>query len=404
MLVFSETMFDNTRMIERFLLKRLEKTLSFNASVALLGPRQCGKTTLAQCILSKQPAIYLDLESPQDLVRLSDPVAFFSQHEDALFILDEVQHAPHLFKTIRGIIDKNRRNGKKYNQFLFLGSASIDLLKQSSESLAGRISYIEMMGFNCLELPTQDTKVRNQLWLRGGFPDSYLAASDDDSMEWLENFIRSYLQRDIPQFGFNIPAERLRRFWTMVAHSQGETLNYSKLASNLGISDKTVARYLDILVDLFLLKRLEPWHANVKKRLIKSPRFYIRDSGILHKLLAIKSYDDLLSHPVVGKSWEGFVIDNILSIIPQHITPYFYRTLAGAEIDLLLDISNKEKWAVEIKNNTAPKIRKGFYQACEELNITRKFVIYGGSERFPMAQNTEAIGIVEFLKEVTKIS
>lgn len=391
-------------MIERLLLKRLEKALSINASVALLGPRQCGKTTLAQRILSKQPAIYLDLESPQDQAKLNDPVAFFSQYEDKLCILDEVQHTPHLFKTIRGLIDKNRRNGKKYNQFLFLGSASIDLLKQSSESLAGRISYIEMRGFNCLELPTQDTKIRNQLWLRGGFPDSYLATSDADSMEWLENFIRSYLQRDIPQFGFNIPAERLRRLWTMVAHSQGETLNSSKLASNLEVSDKTVARYLDILVDLFLLKRLEPWHANVKKRLIKSPRFYIRDSGILHRLLSIKSYDDLLSHPVLGKSWEGFIIENILSIIPQHVMPYFYRTSAGAEIDLLLHISNKEKWAVEIKNNTVPKIKKGFYQACEELSITRKFVIYSGCERFPVSNNTEVIGIVEFLKELGKIS
>lgn len=362
-------------------------------AVALLGARQVGKTTLAQAIAQDRTSIYLDLESPEDLVKLSDPTAFLSPHGDKLVILDEIQRSPDLFKVLRGLIDKNRQAGRKGEQFLLLGSASMDLLRQSSESLAGRISYIEMTGLNLLEVPAQKPADIHKLWLRGGFPESFLANTDAFGMDWLENLIRTYLERDIPQMGFRVPAARLRRLWTMLAHLQGETVNFSKLAGNLEVDGKTVSHYLDILIDLLLVRRLEPWYANVKKRLVKSPRFYIRDSGIVHRLLRISDYDALLSHPVVGKSWEGFVIENILSVLPGGVDAYFYRTAAGAEIDLLLKRSSKELWAIEIKKGTAPKVTRGFHQACEDVRATQKFVVYGGDDEFPVKHGTTVISL-----------
>jgi len=307
--------------------------------------------------------------------------------------LDEIQRVPDLFMVLRGLIDKNRQAGQGSGQFLLLGSASMDLLRQSSQSLAGRISYIEMSGLNSLEVAAQKPADIQKHWLRGGFPESYLANTDAFSMDWLENLIRTYLERDIPQMGFRVPAGRLRRLWTMLAHLQGETVNYSGLAANLEIDGKTVTHYLDILVDLFLLRRLEPWYANVKKRLVKSPRFYIRDSGILHRLLGIAEYDALLSNPVVGKSWEGFVVENILSVLPAGAQAYFYRTAAGAEIDLLLRLSGKALWAIEIKKGSAPKITHGFHQACEDVQATHKYVVYGGDGEFPVKHSTTVLSL-----------
>lgn len=362
-------------------------------AVALLGTRQVGKTTLAHSIAESRTALYLDLESPEDLLKLSDPSAFLSLHGDKLVIVDEIQRAPDLFMVLRGLIDKNRRAGRKGEQYLLLGSASMDLLRQSSESLAGRISYIELAGLNVLEVPATRPKDRQKLWLRGGFPESYLAESDALAMTWLENLIRTYLERDVPQMGFRVPATRLRRLWTMLAHLQGESVNFSKLGANLEVDSKTVSSYIDILVDLLLVRRLEPWHANVKKRLVKSPHFYIRDSGILHRLLGIGDYNSLLSNPVLGKSWEGFVIENILSVLPTHVEAYFYRTAAGAEIDLLLKLSGKELWAIEIKNSVAPKIKKGFHLACKDIKATRKYVIYGGEDEFPIAKDTTVLSL-----------
>jgi predicted AAA+ superfamily ATPase len=272
------------------------------------------------------------------------------------------------------------------------------LLRQSSESLAGRISYIEMSGFNAIEIPKKISADIRKLWLRGGFPDSYLASSDKESMEWIEMLIRTYLERDVPQMGFRIPATRLRRLWTMLAHLQGETINFSKLGGNLEIDGKTVSSYIDILVDLLLVRRLNPWYENVKKRLVKSPRFYIRDSGILHRLLNIANYNELISNPVLGKSWEGFVIENIFSVLPNSIETYYYRTAAGAEIDLILNISSKERWAIEIKNGLVPKIKSGFHQACEDVGVTRKLVIYGGDDEFPIQHDTTVISLVKFMK------
>ncbi len=383
-------------MLKRIVTSKLEKAINHVPAVALLGARQIGKTTLARAVSKGRPSIYLDLESPEDLLKLSDPATFLSSHSDKLIILDEIQRAPDLFMALRGIIDKNRRAGRKNRQFLLLGSASMDLLRQSSESLAGRISYIEMSGLNLLEVFKNKGDLK-KLWLRGGFPESYLSEDDSLSMSWLENMIRTYLERDIPQMGFKIPATRLRRLWTMLAHLQGEVVNFSKLASNLEVDGKTVSHYIDILTDLLLVRRLKPWHVNVKKRLVKSPRLYVKDSGILHRLLGILNHDSLLSNPVLGKSFEGFVIENILSVVPSGTESYFYRTAAGAEIDLVLKISSKELWAIEIKNGVAPKIGKGFYQACEDIKATHRYVVYGGDDEFPIQDNVTVISLQKMM-------
>lgn len=387
-------------MINRWITSRLEQTVGRTPAVALLGARQVGKTTLAQVLARDRPSIYLDLESPEDLVKLSDPTAFLGLHSDKLVILDEIQRAPDLFMVLRGLIDKNRQAGQKDGQFLVLGSASMDLLRQSSESLAGRISYIELTGLNILEVPAHKPADIQRLWLRGGFPESYLSGTDALGMQWLENLIRTYLERDMPQLGFRVPANRLRRLWTMLAHLQGETVNFSSLAGNLEVDSKTVSHYLDILVDLLLVRRLEPWYANVKKRLVKSPRFYIRDSGILHRLLGIADYEALLSNPVVGKSWEGFAIENILSVLPGGAEAYFYRTAAGAEIDLLLSLPNKELWAIDIKKGTAPRITRGFHQACADVQATHKYVVYGGDDEFPVQHDTTMISLQKIVRKL----
>jgi len=389
-------------MINRFILEKLDKTIKKVPAVALLGPRQIGKTTLAQTVAEGRASLYLDLESPEDLLKLDDPLSFLSRHSDKLIILDEIQRVPDLFKVLRGLIDKNRKAGKKGGQFLLLGSASMDLMRQSSESLAGRISYIDMGGLNALEVMSKKSSNVKKLWFRGGFPESYLAKSDTDSMEWLEMLIRTYLEREVTQLGFRIPAARLRRLWTMLAHLQGENINFSKLASNLEVDGKTVSSYIDVLVDLLLVRRLNPWHENVKKRLVKSPRFYIRDSGIVHRLLGIANNDELLANPVLGKSWEGFVIENILSILPNNVEAYYYRTAAGAEIDLILNISSKEKWAVEIKNGVAPKITSGFHQACVDIGANRKFIIYGGDDDFAVKNDITVISLVKFMRMLSE--
>lgn len=384
-------------MLNRHITENLQAAIAQVPAVALLGARQIGKTTLARFVAQDINSIYLDLEAPEDLLKLSDPASFLSLHADKLVILDEIQRSPDLFPVLRGLIDKNREQGRRAGQFLLLGSASMDLLRQSSESLAGRISYIEMGGLNVVEIDGSDES-RQKLWLRGGFPDSYLAADDAAAMDWLENLIRTYLERDIPQWGFRVPAARLRRLWTMLAHLQGETINYSKLATNLEVDAKTVTHYLDILTDLLLVRRVEPWYANVKKRLVKSPRYYVRDSGILHRLLGINSHSHLLSNPVLGKSWEGFVMENILSVLPRRAEPYFYRTAAGAEIDLVLKMPSSEIWAIEIKHGVAPKLSKHFTQICDDVGATRKFVVYGGNDEFPVGNDVMILSLARIME------
>jgi len=386
-------------MLERQITEKLQATIAQMPAVALLGARQVGKTTLAKTIAKEIDSIYLDLEAPEDLLKLSDPTSFLSAHADKLVILDEIQRSPELFPVLRGLIDKNREQGRSVGQFLLLGSVSMDLMHQSSESLAGRISYIEMGGLNLTEIDHYQQD-RQTLWLRGGFPDSYLAADDDLAMDWLENLVRTYLERDIPQMGFRVPAARLRRLWTMLAHLQGETVNYSKLASNLEVDAKTVSNYIDILTDLLLVRRLEPWHTNVRKRLVKSPRYYVRDSGILHRLLGINSYDELLSNPVLGKSWEGFVVENIHSILPSRAETCFYRTAAGAEVDLVIKMPSSEIWAIEIKHGVAPKLGKHYSQTCDDVGATHKYIFYGGDDEFPVGNDVKIISLLGLMERL----
>ena len=380
----------------------VQEALKRSPSVALMGPRQVGKTTIALNISEETKSVYLDLESRLDLSKVLDITAFHQANNDKLIILDEVQRLPEVFKQLRGIIDKERRKGKKAGQFLFLGSASIDLLRQSSESLAGRIAYIELFPVDGLEYAAYKPDDLNTLWLRGGFPESLLAASDKDSIQWRHDFIKTYLERDIPQLGPRIPAVTLERFWTMLAHLQGSVLNASHLARNLDVSGVTIGRYLDLMTDLLLVRRLKPWTFNIGKRLIRSPKIYVRDSGIAHALLNISTYNDLLGHPVKGGSWEGFVIENIMSVVPSGVQPFYYGTPGGAEIDLILEFSVNEKWAIEIKKCSSPSIGKGFHIACDDVKPHRRFVIYDGSDRFSLGEDIIAISLEEFMQEILK--
>ena len=379
-------------MIKRRIYSELIESINSNPAVALLGPRQVGKTTLALEVGNTRPSLYLDLETASDRAKLADAERYLGDHEDVLVILDEVHRAPELFQSLRGLIDRGRRRGKLAGRFLLLGSASIDLLKQSGETLAGRIAYLELAPFDALEVA--DDQMDN-LWLRGGFPSSFLANSDARSFKWRQDFIRTYLDRDIPQFGPQVPAETLRRLWTMLAHNQSTLLNAATLARGLGVDGKTVARYLDLLVDLLLVRRLPAWHRNVGKRLVKSPKVQVRDSGVTHALLGLTSKEQLLGHPVVGLSWESFVIETLLVVAPQGTEANFYRTSAGAEIDLVLTLPGGELWAIEIKRGSAPKLEKGFHFACADLNPKKRFVVYPGRERFPLDVRTEAIGLHE---------
>lgn len=389
-------------MIQRRLENEIRKALQRSPSVALLGPRQVGKTTLALDIADSIPSVYLDLENTLDLEKIKDIIAFHEENREKLIILDEVQRKPEVFTSLRGIIDKERRKGHKAGLFLFLGSASIDLLQQCSESLAGRITYLELHGIDTLEYVARSQERINTLWLRGGFPESLLAASDQDSLLWRRDFIRTYLERDIPQLGPRIPAQTLDRFWTMLAHNQGGVVNASQLARNLEVASVTITRYLDLMVDLLLVRRLQPWTFNVGKRLVRAPKIYVRDSGITHALLNISTYNDLLGHPVVGGSWEGFVIENILSVAPPNALPFYYGTPGGAEIDLILEFSGSEKWAIEIKRSSSPSLSKGFHIACEDINANRRYVVYSGNERFTFREGVTAIPLHELMEELLK--
>ena len=371
-------------------------------AVALMGPRQVGKTTLAMEVARTRPSVYLDLEDRTDLQKVESIKEFHQVNREKLIILDEVQCAPEIFAPIRGIIDQQRRENNRSGQFLFLGSASIELLRQSSETLAWRIAYQELFPVDVIEWlethPGNDSL--RQLWLRGGFPESTLSADDLSSLQWRQNFIKTYLQRDIPQLGPRIPSSTLERFWIMLAHDQGGNMNASKIAANLNVSSVTIGRYTDLFVDLLLVRKLLPYSANVKKRVVKSPRLYLRDSGITHALLNIGSYNDLLGHPVVGKSWEGFVIENIAAYLPPQARLYYYRTARGAEIDLLIEFNMDETWAIEIKRGPQATLGKGFHEACEDIGPARKYVVYSGTDRFPLQHHIEAIPLEQLVADI----
>jgi len=392
-------------MIKRQAASRLQELLDGFPAVALLGPRQAGKTTLAQALADKLAgqAVYLDLELDSDRAKLSDPELYLAAHENQLVILDEIHRAPGIFQTLRSLIDRRRRKGARARQFLVLGSASIELLQQTAESLAGRIAYLELTPFTAVEIAKRGRKAVDRLWVRGGFPDSFLAAGDWASMEWRLAFIQTYLERDIPSLGPRVPAETLHRFWQMLAHEQGQLLNAARLAASLGVSGQTVGRYLDILVDLLLARRLRPWTPNLEKRLVRSPKVYVRDSGIVHALLGIPTQEQLLGHPVVGPSWEGFVVENLLWAAGSGTGAWFYRTSAGAEIDLLLELGAKVLWAVEVKRSLgSPQPSKGFHMACEDVKAARRFVVYPGQDRYRIDPATEVMSLSAMIEEVGK--
>ena len=387
-------------MIPRNLQPLLEDRLRLFPAVALLGPRQVGKTTLAHLTASTTDSLYLDLENPVDLEKLTDAHGYLGAQAGRLVVLDEVQRAPGLFQILRGLIDERIQQGEPAGHFLLLGSASIDLLRQSSESLAGRIAYLELSPFDVREVGREQ---QSRLWIRGGFPRSFLAESDEDSAVWRENFIRTYLERDIPLLGPRIPAETLRRFWTMLAHSQGSLLNAANLARALAVDGKTVAKYLDLMVDLLLVRRLPPLHANLGKRLVKSPKTYVRDSGILHTLLRLDDEDGVLGHPVAGTSWEGFVIEALLRAAPDRTQASFYRTATGVEIDLVFELPGSQRWAIEIKRGVAPTVEKGFRVALDDLRPDKAFLVYSGEERYPRGDGVEAISLPALVQELTQV-
>jgi uncharacterized protein len=384
------------RMIERRVASEVTALLEHQPAVALVGPRQAGKTTLALKIADDRPSVYLDLESAADRARLAEPALYFADHADELVILDEIHRTPGLFEALRGVIDQGRREGRGSGRFLLLGSAAIHLLAQSGETLAGRIAFVELAPFDLTEVGGERL---DQLWIRGGFPDSFLAAEDSISLRWRQDFLRTYLERDIPQLGPRIPAETLRRLWTMFAHHQGGLLNAAQLARGLGVSGTTIAHYLDLMVDLLLVRRLAPHLPNVGKRLVRSPKVYVRDSGLLHALLGLADKEAVLGHPVAGPSWEGMAIENLLAAAGPGAQASFYRTSHGAEVDLVLSWPDGRHWAVEVKRSLAPTVERGLHSALADLEPERTLVVYPGDERYPLGQSIEAIGLAELCEQ-----
>ena len=394
-------------MIPRLLGARLEDYLRIFPAVALLGPRQVGKTTLARAFAetsggprgqgSRPAGLYLDLENPADQERLADARGYLGAQRGRLVVLDEIHRAPGLFQVLRGIIDERIREGEAAGQLLLLGSASMDLLRQSGESLAGRIGYLELSPLDVRELNERE---QGRLWSRGGFPRSFLAPDDAASVLWRESFIQTYLERDIPALGPRVPSRTLRRFWTMLAHGQGSLWNAAAFARSLAVDGKTVARYVDLLADLLLVRRLPPFHANVRKRLVKSPKVYVRDSGIVHTLLRLDAAEDVLGHPIAGASWEGFAIETLLRAAPERTRASFYRTATGVEIDLVLELPGNRTWAVEIKRGLAPAVGRGFRAALADVNPERAFLVHGGEDRYPKGEGVEAIGLRAMAEEL----
>jgi predicted AAA+ superfamily ATPase len=398
-------------MIRRKALELVKKRLNVFSSVALTGPRQVGKTTIARQIAAEfgDGARYLDLENPNDRKQLDDPVEYITSYADKLIVLDEVQRMPDIFQVLRGQIDERRRMEGRGGKFLILGSASMDLLRQSSESLAGRISYVELAPLNPREVLADRAasngadarSVIDGLWLKGGFPGSYLLEDASDSFQWRADFIQTYLERDIPQFGFQGAAEQIGLFWRMLANDQGELFNAQRYSRSMALSGHTIARYLDSLEKLLLVRSLQPWPVNTGKRLVKSPRPFVKDSGLLHALLNIGTMDALRAHPVVGKSWEGFVIETLIGACEGKARPYFYRTGAGAEADLVLEFAPGRCWAIEIKLSSAPTLDKGFHIAADDLKAERRILVHKGDASFPMRGGVEAMPLLAAMDEVT---
>jgi predicted AAA+ superfamily ATPase len=378
--------------IKRYLEKRILKDLTFFPAVGIVGPRQCGKSTMIKHLTAqKEDFIYLDLENPLDRNKLQDPLLFFEANRTRTICLDEVQRLPEIFSVLRSVIDQSQRAG----QFIVLGSASPQLLRQTSESLAGRIVYHFLTPFTVLELHRESDFSLHRLWIRGGYPRSYLAPDDDFSFRWRESFLQTFLERDLHAFGFNLPPETLRRFLILCAHHTGQLINFSQMANALDLSHNTIRKYTDLMVNTYLLRILRPYSTNIKKRLVKNPKIYLRDSGLLLALLGIRDFNSLLSHPILGASWEAFALENILSVLPDW-EAYFYRTSNGAEIDLLL-IKGERRIAVEFKSSTTPKVSKGFVNSVQDLGIEERFIIAPLEGQYPVKNGITVSGLLEFL-------
>jgi predicted AAA+ superfamily ATPase len=372
-------------MIPRSLEATVRASLRRFPVVALVGARQVGKTTLARRLLRRMPGqpVLLDLERPSDLAKIAEPELYLEPLAGKLVVLDEVQQVPGLFRVLRALVDARRQPGR----FLLLGSASPDLLRQSAESLAGRVVYHELAPFALHEVGNAHAA---RLWLRGGFPGSFLARSESASLAWREAFIATHLERDLPQLGIRVPASNLRRFWLMLAHSHGQLWNASKVGASLGLTAPTMRHYLDILSATFMVRELPPYHPNLKKRLVKTPKVYIRDSGILHGLLGLKTRDEVLAHPVCGTSWEGWVIEQILALAPRGMRASFYRTGAGAEVDLIVELPAGSLLGFEIKRSAAPRPSKGLLAAMEDLGLAKAYVVCPVRERFALGPRIQA--------------
>ena len=390
--------FNIQRYIPRHQEKDVNQSIGSFPVTALLGPRQCGKSTLARhAVAARKDVVFLDLEKPSDFRKLEDPEFFFHTQKNKLICIDEVQMGPDLFPIIRVVVDDERRPG----HFFLLGSASQELIRQSAETLAGRIHYTELTPFTFTELYPAGQYSQEDLttlWWRGGFPESVLAVSDEISRIWREDFIRTFLERDIPRFGFALPAVTMRRLWTMLAHYHGQTLNGSKLAQAIGVSQPTIKRYLDILAQTYMIRLLPPYTTNIKKRLIKSPKVYLRDSGILHALLEIDNFDILLGHPVIGASWEGYCLEQILAKLPDWRAS-FYRTSSGEEIDLVLE-RGRRKLAFEFKASMSPRVSRGFSGSLEVLRPDHTWIVAPVKESYPFRPKVTVASLADVLKEI----
>jgi len=397
---FEHFIFNMHTYIRRQATAEIQRSLRNNPVTAIIGPRQCGKSTLARHLLkSHGNALLLDLELPSDMRKLSEPELFLREHAGELVCLDEVQMKPEIFPVLRSLVDRSRSPGR----FLLLGSASRDLIRRGSETLAGRIHYVELTPFLFTEIQPvgkQETSGFRKLWWRGGFPPAYLAADETQSAAWRSDLIQDYLHRDIPQFGFSVPAPTMMRFWKMLAHYHGNILNESKLGQALGVSHSTIHRYLDLLEQTFMIRLLRPLETNLKKRLVKSPKVYLRDSGLLHSLLEIQTLTDLYGHPVFGASWEGWCIEQIITALPLW-QPGFYRTTNGEEIDLVLQRGRK-RLVFEIKASLSPTLSRGFNGTLEDLKPETSWVVcpLDDDKGYPLRAGVRAVGIRECLSEI----